>query len=254
MAIDDEIEFRRKRQTAIREQAADGELRDATTNWMRKTFPHGYTYNFEWMGRPIIQFPQDIVALQEIIWKTQPDVIVETGVARGGSTIFFASMLAMLGGPRHVVSVDIDIRAHNRTAIEAHMMARYIHLIEGSSIETSVVDRVKADVGSARSVLLVLDSNHTHDHVLSELRAYAPLVKKGGYIVVFDTAIEDDPPNFFPNRPWGRGNSPRSALRQYLAEVPRFEVDESIDGKLLITVAPGGYLRCIADPADPTSS
>src|SRR5580698_2721665 len=148
MVVDDEIEFRAARQAAIPKQAADEDLRDATVAWMRKTFSHGYTYNFEWMGRPIIQFPQDIMALQEIIWRTKPEVIVETGVARGGSTVFFASMLALLGGQRHVISIDVEIRPHNRAAIENHPMAPLIHLVEGSSIDEEVIARVKEDVGT----------------------------------------------------------------------------------------------------------
>ncbi|MEI7864696.1 MAG: cephalosporin hydroxylase family protein [Chthoniobacterales bacterium] len=216
-----------------------------------------YSYNFEWLGRPIIQYPQDIVAMEEIIWQVRPDLIIETGIAHGGSLIFSASMLALLDicdaieqkksidpskSSRKVLAVDIDIRAHNREAIEAHPMASRIQMIQGSSIAPDIVDQVKKIAADYRTVLVCLDSNHTHEHVLAELKAYGPLVTKGSYCVVFDTIVEDLPPELFPDRPWGPGDNPKTAVREFLNSHPEFQIDKSIDHKLLISVAPDGFL------------
>jgi cephalosporin hydroxylase len=200
------------------------------------------------MGRPIIQYPQDIIAMQEIIWSIKPDLIIETGIAHGGSLIFSASMLelnATCGGPQDagVLGLDIDIRAHNRKEIEAHPMAKRISMIQGSSVDPEIIERVKAKAARSDCVLVCLDSNHTHDHVLAELKAYAPLTSVGSYCVVFDTIIEDVPDEMFPDRPWGPGNNPRTAVREYLKTHPEFEIDKRIDHKLLISVAPDGFLK-----------
>lgn len=226
---------------------ADSELAQASQAWLEKSTPHRYTYNFRWMGRPIIQLPQDILAMQEIIWAVKPQVIVETGVAHGGSAIFYASMLELLGGNRKVIGVDIEIRPHNREAIESHPLHHRIELIEGSSTDPSVVSKVHEMTEGLGPVLVTLDSNHTHEHVLKELRLYSPLVTKGSYLVVFDTVVEDMPDRFFENRPWKRGNSPKTAVREFLRENGRFQTDTSMDAKLMISVAPEGYLRCIED-------
>ncbi len=221
---------------------------------------HKYSYHFDWFGRPIIQFPQDIVAMQELIWAVRPDLIIETGIAHGGSLVFSASMLALLDmsdaiaahktldpsiSQRKVLAVDIDIRAHNRIAIEAHPMASRIHMIQGSSIAADVVEQVRAFASSYNRVLVCLDSNHTHDHVLAELNAYASLTSVGSYCVVFDTVVEDMPKALFPDRPWGPGDNPKTAVWEYLKTHHEFEIDESIPHKLLITVAPDGYLKRI---------
>src|SRR5205814_1257812 len=157
----------------------DGELSTTSLDWLAKSSPHQYTYHFKWLGRPIIQLPQDVLAMQELIWEIKPDAIVETGIARGGSMIFYASMLHMLDAGGVVVGIDIDIRPHNRAAIEAHPMARYVRMVEGSSIDPDVVAQVRALVADRKRVLVVLDSMHTHAHVLDELRAYSPLVTAG---------------------------------------------------------------------------
>lgn len=235
----------------IRRLGADGKLRQESMNWVRDTATLGYSYNFHWMGRPIIQYPQDIVAMQELIWTIQPDLIVETGIAHGGSLIFSASMLelnAACGGPKdaRVVGIDIDIRDHNRKAIETHPMARRIDMIQGSSIDAQIVRQVAAMVQGKQRVLVCLDSNHTHEHVLAELEAYAPFTTVGSYCVVFDTVIEDMPADFFPNRPWGKGDNPKTAVHEYLRGHPNFVIDERIDSKLLISVAPSGYLRRVS--------
>jgi len=228
----------------------DVEFRDQSRQWLEKSMRKRYVYNFSWLGRPIIQNPIDIVAMQELIWTIQPDLIIETGIAHGGSLIFSASMLelnAACGGPQdaEVLGVDIDIRAHNREAIEAHPMAKRISMIEGSSIASEIIAQVKAMAAGKHSVLVCLDSNHTHDHVLAELEAYALLTSMGSYCVVFDTFVEDVPADVFPDRPWGPGNNPKTAVWEYLKTHQEFEIDRSIQHKLLITVAPDGYLRRI---------
>jgi len=231
----------------IRQLGEDADVQALSRIWVREIARHRYAYNFSWMGRPIIQFPQDMIAMQEIIWQVRPDVIIETGVAHGGSLIYYASLLELLGGDRKVIGIDIDIRAHNRAEIERHPMSRRIQLVQGSSIDDTTAAQVHTLAGGGRTVLVVLDSHHTHAHVLRELQLYAPLVRAGSYVVVFDTLIEDLPADLIHDRPWGPGNNPRTAVREFLGVNPRFEVDSSIEHKLLITVAPGGYLRCLRD-------
>jgi cephalosporin hydroxylase len=238
-------EFDERNREKIAEMGRDAELRDVTRDWFSRVSKHEYSYHFRWMGRPVIQFPQDIMAMQEIIWRVQPDLIVETGIAHGGSLIFSASMLELLGGNGRVVGIDVDIRKHNREAIESHPMFRRITLIEGSSVDEAVVQQVRDLARGCRNVLVALDSNHTHEHVLAELRLYSALVTAGSYLIVFDTIIEAMPEEFSASRPWGPGNNAATALRQFLGETDRFVVDEEIENKLLITVAPGGYLRCV---------
>ena len=225
----------------------DAAVKQAALDWVNAIAPHKYTYNFSWLGRPIIQFPQDLAALQEIIWDTKPDLIIETGIAHGGSLIFHASMLQLLGNDGRVLGVDIDIRDHNRVEIEAHPMFERIEMIQGSSIDGSTGDQVRMIAGGAKRVMVVLDSNHTHAHVERELELYAPLVTKDCYLVVCDTLIEDMPAGSFPDRPWDKGNNPATAVREFLSATDRFEVDATIDAKLQISVAPGGYLKCMAD-------
>ncbi|MBI9113156.1 cephalosporin hydroxylase family protein [Maridesulfovibrio ferrireducens] len=220
-------------------------LRQHSMQWHLANAPYKYTYHFRWMGLPIIQYPQDIVAMQELIWDIKPDLIIETGIARGGSLIFYASLMKMMDIDGEVLGIDIDIREHNRKAIEFHPMAKYITMIQGSSITDEVMHQVHTLAKGKKSVMVVLDSNHTHEHVLSELRAYAPLVTIGSYLVVFDTVVEDLPDELWDNRPWGKGNNPKTAVWEFLKETDRFEIDTSIHNKLQITVAPDGYLRCI---------
>lgn len=219
----------------------DKALQATSQAWINDTARHKYTYNFSWMGRPIIQFPQDMIAMQEIIWAVQPDIIVETGIAHGGSLVFYASMLELIG-KGHVLGVDIDIRQHNREAIETHPMSKRIQMIQGSSIDPAIVEQVRQRI-EGKKVLVVLDSNHTHEHVLQELRAYAPMASVGSYCVVMDTVVEDMPVDAFPDRPWGKGDNPKTAVWAYLEENRDFEIDQAVHGKLLITVAPDGYLR-----------
>jgi cephalosporin hydroxylase len=227
----------------ISKQGANQNMRRAANDFMHQSIAAKYSYNFSWMGRPIIQYPQDMVAMQEILWRVQPDLIIETGIAHGGSLVFYASICELIGRGE-IVGIDIDIRAHNRTAIEAHPMASRIRMIEGSSIDPDVVGRV-AQMAAGKRTLVALDSNHTHAHVLAELRAYAPLVSRDSYCVVFDTMVEDMPPGLYPDRPWDVGNNPKTAVKAYLAEDGDFTIDDDVEAKTLITVAPGGYLRRI---------
>ena len=229
----------------IQMQGQDKQLKSISNDFVKLTGKYKYTYNFSWLGRPIIQFPQDMIAMQEIVWQVRPDLIIETGIAHGGSLIFSASMLELLGNNGQVLGIDIDIREHNRKAIEAHPMFRRIDMIEGSSIDEKIVRQVYDFAKNKKQILVVLDSMHTHDHVLKELEFYSPLVTKGSYLVVFDTIIEDMPEDFFPDRPWGKGNNPKTAVYEYLKSTDCFEIDKAIEHKLLITAAPDGYLRKI---------
>lgn len=236
-------------------------LVQAAQNFMAESLIPRYSYNFEWLGRPVIQYPQDIAAMQEIIWQVRPDLIIETGIAHGGSLIFSASMLSLLDvcdavekkksidpsqSARKVLAIDIDIRAHNRAAIKEHPMSSRIQMIQGSSIDPEVIAQVHAIAKKYKRIIVCLDSNHTHEHVMAELEAYAPQTSVGSYCVVFDTIIEDLPKEMFPDRAWGPGNNPKTAVREFLKKHPDFEIDKSIQNKLLITVAPDGYLKRIS--------
>jgi cephalosporin hydroxylase len=225
----------------------DKKLREDSIDWLSNVSVHKYSYNFSWMGRPIIQFPQDMIAMQEIIWEVKPQLIVETGIAHGGSLIYYASLLELLGGEGQVLGIDIDIREHNRIEIEKHPMAKRIKMIQGSSIDEGIVAEAYKFAEGKTPIMVVLDSNHTHEHVLSELKSYSPLVSKDSYLVAFDTVIEDMPVDFFQDRPWGKGNNPKTAVWEFLKNNNRFEIDKKMNGKLLITVAPDGYLKCIKD-------
>jgi cephalosporin hydroxylase len=248
MITDTAKQFENEINERIRLNGNDARLIAAASEFLPATINARYSYNFTWMGRPIIQYPQDMIAMQELIWKIQPDLIIETGIAHGGSLVFSAAMLelnAACGGPKNatVLGIDIDIRAHNKAAIEAHPMSRRIKMIQGSSIDPSIIDEVYTFSRGYSNILVCLDSNHTHEHVLEELKAYAPLTSVGSYCVVFDTVIEDLPSEMFPDRSWGPGNNPKTAVFEYLKLQTAFEIDKSIDYKLLLSVAPDGYLK-----------
>jgi cephalosporin hydroxylase len=221
------------------------DLRADFERLIERSAPYRYTYNFRWLGLPVIQFPADLVALQEIVWETRPEVVVETGIAHGGSLVFYASLLELLGGDRVVIGIDIDIRAHNRAAIEAHPLAKRIAMVEGSSVDPSIVDEVRTLVRGRRT-MVVLDSNHTHEHVLRELEHYASLVSEGCYLVVLDTIVDRMPKSLYADRPWGPGDNPMTAVDAFLAGNDAFAIDREYDGKLLFTVAPRGYLKRVA--------
>ncbi len=262
--------FAQEMKHRIEANAGDERLQADARALLLSSIAAKYSYNFTWLARPVIQYPQDMVAMQELIWQVKPDLIIETGIAHGGSLVLSASMLALLdyceaveaGKPldpratrRRVLGIDIDIRPHNRSAIEQHPMAHRIDMIQGSSIAQETIAQVHARAKSHERILVCLDSNHTHEHVLAELEAYAPLVSRGSYCVVFDTVVEDLPDAMFPDRPWGQGDNPKTAMREYLRRIANegrkagdgaqleFEIDKMIENKLLLTVAPDGYLK-----------
>jgi cephalosporin hydroxylase len=258
--MNDHDRFKTECAAEVAAQGENGELRDLTLEWVLKAAAHKYSYHFEWLGRPIIQHPQDMIGVQQLLWQVQPDLIIETGVARGGSMIFYASILeliALCGGPQNgrVIGIDLDIRDHNREAIEAHPMSKRIKLIQGSSTAPETFAEVQRLMTPGEKVFVCLDSNHTHEHVLDELRLYAPLVGRGSYCAVFDTIIADMPADAFPNRPWTRTRNPKSAVMEYLADLQmgtakgadgeklQFQIDREIENLMLITVAPDGFLR-----------
>lgn len=267
------MSFEKEVRSRIEDNGKNPLLLQAKSEFMHQSIMANYSYTFSCFGRPIIQYPQDMIAMQELIWQVKPDLIIETGIAHGGSLILSASMLAIIdyceaaeGGitldpavsRRRVLGLDIDIRAHNKAAIVAHPLAHKIDMIQGSSIAPDIVAQVHEYAKGYRRILVCLDSNHTHEHVLAELEAYAPLVSKDSYCIVFDTIIEDMPDGMFPDRPWSKSDNPKTAVREYLRCLKEegraavdcaplhFEIDKMIDNKLLITVAPDGYLRRIS--------
>ncbi len=231
----------------IRRMGDDAELRRLARELIARTVPYRWSHNFTWLGRPVIQFPPDLVAVQQLIYAVKPDVVIETGIAHGGSLILSASILELIGEPAEVVGVDIEIRPHNRAAIEAHPLSKRIRLIEGSAVAPEVIAQVFAAAAGKKRPLVILDSMHTHDHVLRELELYSPLVKKGSYLVAMDTIIEDLPKELYPDRPWGPGNSPKTAVHAFLARNDRFAIDIDFEASLLITASPDGFLLCLRD-------
>ncbi|KKI99136.1 cephalosporin hydroxylase family protein [Prochlorothrix hollandica] len=244
---------------------------DLTQQWLCEAISRKYAYGFTWLNQKIIQIPQDIYAIQEIIWRIKPDLIIETGVAHGGSLILSASMLALIDyceaissnqksldlyrPNKLVIGVDIEIRRSNRDSIETHPLSKMIELVEGSSTDLSIIDHIKSRAKKSKKILVFLDSNHTHNHVLQELKAYAPLVSIDSYCVVWDTGIEDLPSGFITDRPWGKGNNPKTAVIEYLRELEsglyrgldnhrlKFVVDHKIEDSIIITAAPHGFLK-----------
>lgn len=236
--------FNAEKSDNIKNLSNDLQMTKLGHDFIYETSKYKYSYNFTWMGRPIIAFPQDMMAMQEIIWEVKPDLIIEAGVAHGGSIVYYASLLELIGNEGLVIGIDIDIRQHNRELIEAHPMFHRIKLIEGSSISKDVFNQVKEIADTRKKIMVCLDSNHTHEHVLEELKLYAPLTTVGSYCVVFDTIVEDMPDDAHLSRPWGKGNNPKTAVWEYLKTHNEFIID-SIDNKLLITVAPSGFLKRI---------
>jgi cephalosporin hydroxylase len=239
---DDRVQFETEKRADAARLASDVEVQRLNRELTAAADRHNFFYQWSWLGLPVIQTPTDIVILQEIVWNAKPDVIVETGVARGGSMILAASLLEMIGGGR-VIGIDIDIRAHNRAAIEEHPMAKRVSLIEGGSTDAATVDEVQRQIGDAERVMVILDSHHSHDHVRAELEVYAPLVTVDQYLVVADTIIEELPEQTHRPRAWGIGDNPKTALDDYLKTTEAFELDEFIAARQLVASSPGGYLR-----------
>ncbi|MBY0574029.1 MAG: cephalosporin hydroxylase family protein [Undibacterium sp.] len=241
-------EFEQEREKRIANLGRDLAFQKQSRDWLEQSMRRQYVYNFSWLGRPIIQNPIDMMAMQELIWTVQPDLIIETGIAHGGSIIYSASLLelnAACGGnpDAMVVGIDIDIREHNREAILQHPMSRRIRMLQGSSVAQEIVSQVYELAKDKKKIMVFLDSNHTHEHVLAELHAYANLVSKDSYCVVFDTFVEDVPEDVFEDRPWSPGNSPKTAVHTYLQAHSEFVIDQSMHHKLQITVAPDGFLK-----------
>ena len=236
-------EFEQRNKKFINSMNKNKSLLKKSKDWIDNVFDYEYVYHFRWLGRPIIQFPQDMVAVQELIWKIKPDFIIESGIARGGSLIFYASILELLNHGK-IIGIDIDIRKHNRIEIENHTLFKRIKLIEGSSIDDSVIHKIKKIIKDKKKIMILLDSHHTEQHVLEELEKYSPFVRSGSYIVVFDTIIEDMKKHHSKNRPWNHGNNPKTAVSKFLKKNKRFKIDKEIQKKLLITSCPDGYLKC----------
>ena len=237
-------EFEQRNKKFINSMNKNKSLLKKSKDWIDNVFDYEYVYHFRWLGRPIIQFPQDMVAVQELIWKIKPDFIIESGIARGGSLIFYASILELLNHGK-IIGVDIDIRKHNRIEIENHTLFKRIKLIEGSSIDDSVIHKIKKIIKDKKKIMILLDSHHTEQHVLEELEKYSPFVRSGSYVVVFDTIIENMKKHHSENRPWNHGNNPKTAVTKFLKKNKRFKIDKEIQKKLLITSCPDGYLKCI---------
>ncbi|MDZ4710680.1 MAG: cephalosporin hydroxylase family protein [Saprospiraceae bacterium] len=236
------LNFKKEVEENIAAQGNNAVLKNAGAAFMEASVRSRYSYNFTWLGRPIIQYPQDILAIQEIIYRVQPDLIIETGIAHGGSLILHASICELIG-KGEVLGIDIDIREHNKTEILNHRMINRISMIQGSSVAPDVINSVKEKVKGKSSVMVILDSNHTHEHVVEELKAYAPFVTKDSYLIVLDTIIEDLPGDFYQDRPWGIGNNPKTAVFEFLSRNKNFMNDFNMDNKLMISVAPNGYLK-----------
>jgi cephalosporin hydroxylase len=218
--------------------------------WLEVGWTQKYSYGFTWMGRPMVQLPEDVLRIQEVIWRVRPDVIVETGVAHGGSLIFYASLCKAMGHGR-VIGVDVEIRPHNRAAIESHPLAGYISLIEGSSTDEDTLRRVRARLWPTETVLVLLDSCHSREHVLAELRAYAPLVSKGSYLVATDGIMGDIAGAPGARAEWSWDN-PREAARAFARERPDFAAEEPAfpfnEGAITqrVTYWPSAFLRRVA--------
>lgn len=240
----DSLEFKKRNRKKIDSMNKNKDLKEISKRWFLESIKYEYSYHFSWLGRPIIQYPQDIITLQEIIWKVKPDLIIETGIARGGSIIFSASILELIGSGE-VVGIDIDIKNENKKTIKKHPLSKRIQMVEGSSINKKIIKKIEKIAQNKKSILVILDSNHTHKHVLKELEMYSPLVSKNSYLIVFDTIIDDLPEELLKNRPWGKNNNPKTAVKEFLKTNDRFQIDRTIERKLLFTAAPMGYLKCI---------
>lgn len=236
-------EFEKVRNLAAKKMAADTQLRKDALKVLVKADKHMWIHQTNWLGEPILQFPQDMFALQEIIYRTKPDYIIEVGVAWGGSLLFYSTLMEALGGKK-IIGVDIYMPPDLKKRLYSYgKLSKRLTLINGSSIEESTIKKIKFIIRNSKKVLVVLDSHHTHNHVLKELRIYSQFIAKGYYIVCGDTVIEDIPEQKHRPRPWGHGNNPKTAVKQFLKENSNYVIDKQIENKLLFTCNPDGYIR-----------
>lgn len=219
------------------------QMKAINLEWLRQAAPHGHLYQHRWLGERFFHLPGDMIALQEILTVVRPRLVIHTGIAAGGGPIFLASILELLGGDGTVVAIDPAPRAEGREAIMGHRLARRIEIVEGSPFEPCVVERLQALASERSPVIVVLDLIHTQAHVEQELEQLGPLVSPGSYMVVLDTVMEDLPAEMFEGRPYGKGNNPGTAVAAFLRRDDRFEVDYTFEDRVLLTLAPGGFLR-----------
>lgn len=239
-----DLKFEKQNRTFVNSMSKDPVVKKISNKWLTACHKYEYSYHFTWLGLPIIQYPQDIIALQEIIWKVKPDLIIETGIARGGSLLLSASILQLIGHGT-VLGVDVDIREFNKKNIKKSHLFKRISMIQGSSIDEKTISKVKKFAKGKKRILIFLDSAHTYEHVLEELRLYSSLVKKGSYIIVLDTMVEDFPVTWVKNKELNKKNNPKTAVHEFLKINKRFKIDKEFEKKLLITCAPDGFLKCI---------
>ncbi len=247
MHKNDEINnFYKERMQSLRDIQSDNELKQKSIEWMIDADKYKYSYNFSWMGRPIIKYPADMIVQQELIWSLRPDLIIETGIAHGGSIIFSASMMKMMGINGEVIGVDIDIREHNRILIESHPMSDIIKMYQGSSIDINIIKKIQKKANKHKTILVILDSCHSQEHVLNELRLYSQFVTKNSYIILPDTFIEFFPKGYFAkDRPWDKGNNPYTALKIFLNNNDNFKIDKDLSSKACISETIDGYIKKI---------
>lgn len=225
----------------------DKDLKKKAMEVLVEADKHRWIHQTKWFGQAILNLPQDMFAIQEIIYRTRPKFIIETGVAWGGSLLFYSTLMEVLGGEK-IIGIDLYMPPDLKERLNSYgKLSSRLALIEGSSVDESTVERVRSITGGSKEVMLILDSYHTHEHVLKELRLYSPFVGKGFYIVCGDTVVEDIPEQTHRTRPWGPGDNPKTALRQFLLENDRFIVDKKTENKLLFTCNPDGYVQCVKD-------
>ena len=223
----------------------DQNLQNDAKNVLIKADEHRWIHQGSWLGEPLLNLPQDMVALQDIIWRTKPDFIIEVGVAWGGGILFEAMLLDYIDGKK-VIGLDIFIPSDLRKRIMNHKkLSDRIELVEGDSTSEETIRKVKTILNGSKKVLVILDSYHTHDHVMNELKTFSQFVGKGHYLICGDTIVEHVPIQKHRPRPWGPGNNPGTAVRQFLVENDSFEIDEDLEKKLLLTCHPGGYLKAV---------
>lgn len=240
-------EFEKIRLKSAAEMAVNSELHDKALEVLVEADHYNWVHQANWFGEPCLQLPQDLFALQEIIFETRPRFVIESGVAWGGSLLFYSTLMQVLGGER-IIGIDIFIPPDLKQRLTAFgSLSDRITLIEGSSIAETTVDKVKSMVGDARDILVILDSDHSHEHVLSELKAYSGFVGKGHYLVCSDTIVEDIPSQEHRPRSWGPGNNPQTALSEFLRGNDEFSIAKNIENKLLFTCNPRGYLQRVKD-------